>query len=301
MASALERYGVKVRWVTGEASPSWASAAIALEEGGDCLVVHNTHGTPDWSLQLVEQAPHFKKVFVLHDEWTFTGGCAFTHTCNGHMWGCNNCPGGQFDYPHFNNEFAATEWSRKRKFIARNPDIEVIAPSEWIQERAHNGLWHGHKIHHIPYPAPLDTFYPEGVMEAREELVLPQDKMVYCLIAQNLEDCRKGAYDVGRFNDAYLVAMGHGRPDGYDRYMPHDTSVEARRKLLSAADYNLHLALADNYPNTIIEASCCNTTTLSPREPGGVAEMIHTETPRKFVEENNNPGIIGKLLLEAMR
>ncbi len=265
----------------------------------DVMNLHNLHGAADWgwSVDLAAVAAEFAPVvWTLHDQWSFTGRCAYRYDCVRLRTGCDAaCPTAD-EPPHLAPGHIAGAWARRRRLLMSHPGLVAVTPSHWLAAEAHAGLWAGHRIEVIPYGVPTDVFTPTPRDEARRRLNLATTGPVLLLSAHDLTERRKGAdllprlWPCLRRRPLTVLTMGHGRldvPDPAIHVRPLGWIADDRTKALaySAADALLHPAPVDNFPNVLLEAFACGTPAVG-LPVGGVPEQVR-------------PGVSGWLAADA--
>lgn len=259
------------------------SAAI---DDADIVHLHNLHGHyfPIDAVPLLARTVPL--VWTVHDFFALTGGCAFPYECDRWMTQCGSCPGlGR--YPLV-TDFDRTRrlHSIKRSAFANLP-VTIVSPSRHLARTVErSGMFPRGRVEIIPYGVDTDVFTPHREA-ARRALGLSRDAPVVALIAQGLDDPRKGtSYAVDalrRIEDtrATVLLAGGGEVDAFTASLGgHDVRslgyVRDRAELarcLSAADVFVFTSLAENFPCIVQEAMACGTTVVA-FDIDGVNEQI---------------------------
>lgn len=254
--------------------------------GFDLIHLHNLHGHYLSIQDVPRLAGRFPLVWTLHDCYAFTGGCAFPFDCPKWSSMCGECP--QLgEYP------IATAFDRTRRMhsIKRNAfrdlSVTVVTPSNHLGDAARrSGFFPADNLRVIPYGVDTELFHP-GRVEARHSLGLDPDKRIVSLVAQGLDDPRKGmehAVAALRRMDPknqtiLLIGGGDASPildalSGYDvqsyGYVKDRTQLA---RCLAASDLFVFPSLAENFPCTVQEAMACGTAVLA-FDIDGVNEQI---------------------------
>jgi glycosyltransferase involved in cell wall biosynthesis len=250
----------------------------------DIINLHNLHGfAADFHTaeDLVRIAP---MVWTLHDMWSFTGRCSYAFACRRFEAGCTaECPTPD-EYPALDRQRIAASWEKRAVFLREHRNVAAVTPSEWLAEEARRGLWRDHRIEVIPNSLDLAIYSPVDPTLARTALGLPQrDRQTFLFAAEYLIERRKG----GPLAAAALLAcrqeievwtLGHGDfgplpPNIRSRSLGYIADERTKALVYSAADYLVHPAPIDNFPNTIAECLACGTPVIA-FKTGGIPEML---------------------------
>ncbi|MEA5573378.1 glycosyltransferase family 4 protein [Calothrix sp. UHCC 0171] len=239
----------------------------------------------------IESIPRWNKplVWTLHDMWTFTGGCQYSHNCDRYIKSCGACP-----QLHSDREKDISRWIWERKAKAwHNLDITIVTPSQWLANCTRtSSLFSQASIKVIPNGIDIQRYKPLSRTFARECLNLPQDKQLVLVGANSLYLQRKGADYLHKAleslqtrytNKIELIVFGTlpseiqrkfkldlGFPIHYIGNLKDDISLAL---IYAASDVFIAPYIEDNLPNTIIEALACGTPCVA-FAIGGIPEII---------------------------
>ena len=252
------------------------------------LHLHNLHG----GYFDLRALPHLNRlaptVLTLHDEWTFTGHCAYTFSSDGWRIGCGNCPDLE-SYPGIPKDRTAENFALKARIFAQTR-LNVTSPSNWLMERARVSLL-GPAIEDarvIPNGIDNTTFRPANVAEDRSQLQLPPtSKILLCAGSAarttrrtRQEFLRRAAAHLGSMGiDTTMVFIGSREASSEDLnglrvlHRPFERAPSRMASYYRAADAYLHAALADNLPMAIIESLACGTPVIA-TDVGGIPEEV---------------------------
>jgi len=279
------RFARKGFFSLGLASSHRFARSDALE-GIDVIHLHNVHGHY-FSLNAVpELATRAPLVWTLHDFFPITGGCAFPYSCDGWKDRCGSCP--QLGrYPIF------TEFDRTRKMLSikrtlfGDLPVHIVTPSRHLARAVEGSeMFRRADIHVIPYGTDTSTFTPSREA-SRAALGVPREHTVVAIVAQGLDDPRKGvehaidAMKALRDRRVTILLAGAGDPDPIVRALYHHdvrplgylTNRVQLAQCLGAADLFLFTSLAENFPCIVQEAMACATPVLGFSIPGVVEQI----------------------------
>jgi glycosyltransferase involved in cell wall biosynthesis len=231
-------------------------------------------------------------VWTLHDMWPFTGGCHYSGDCTRYEQSCGACP--QLNSAH-TPDLSRWVWNRKKRQW-RQLQLTAVGISHWLAHCARcSSLFRNVTVEVIPNGLDLQLYRPVGRQLARSLLGLPADRKLILFGSMSAgSDPRKGFHllepalrkfaEAGANSRSELVIFGSSEPrQGPNfglkaRYMGHLHDDISLVLLYNAADVFVAPSVADNFPNTVLEASACGTPCVA-FDVGGLPDMIsHRET-----------------------
>lgn len=245
----------------------------------DVVHLHNLHGyyVDIFTFLSYLKARGCKTVITLHDEFLFTGRCAFSKTCENWKTGCGNCPDLK-EYPKAFFDQSKKLWEEKKRVFSDFPNLHIVTPSKWLCGRVGESFLATHKTVVIPNGIERDVFYPKKSM-VRENLQI-KEKHVVLAVSQDFSSPRKGGEYIlalaKRMQDTRFLLVG---ADGKLANFPNVTvfpatqSREQMADLYCSADVLLMTSSADNFPTVCLEASACGTP-VAGFDCGGVKETV---------------------------
>ncbi len=258
-----------------------------LAAGCDVLHLHNLHGGYFDLRLLPGLAGLVPTVVTLHDEWLYTGHCAYTLGCERWQTTCGACP--HLDvYPALRVDGTAANRRRKAE-LHRRARLHVVAPSRWLLERARRSVLAPAiaSARTIPNGVDLDVFSPGSKEQARRRVGLPQDARVLVFAAQAprsnpFKDFATLRAALARLETPVVaVAVGEaGTTERLGRAELRSLGFASPPQLadyLRAADVYVLATRADNHPLTVLEALACGAPVIASRV-GGVPEQLDEET-----------------------
>ncbi len=253
----------------------------------DVVNVHNLHGASLPATLPAELSQIVPVVWTLHDMWAFTGTCAYSMGCRKFESYCDShCPMAD-EYPSSPASQVGYLYEQRKKALAEAGRLAFATPSQWLADEAVKGMLNGFDVRAIPNCIELDQFVPVDKDAARQGLNLPLGRPVLVTTATP-GDPRKGAsvlYEamklLGRPN-TIMLQLGGDYKNGVEhwdhRVLEGVDDPRLMRIVYSAADAHILPTLADNLPNTLLEAAACGVPSIA-SDVGGVGEaIINSET-----------------------
>ena len=201
---------------------------------------------------------------TLHDEWTYTGHCAYTMGCERWRTGCGSCPDLTI-YPAVRRD--ATHANRERKqSIYEHSRLYVTTPSQWLMGRAQASILAPGVVEWKVIPNGVDRsiFRPADRAAARAQLDLPQDAAILLFAANaarrnRFKDlatvsgaAKRAAIQLDGRTVICIVLGDSGASEPFEngelRFIPFLVAIEDVAAYFRAADIYLHAANADNLP-----------------------------------------------------
>jgi glycosyltransferase involved in cell wall biosynthesis len=255
----------------------------------DLILAHNLHGDYFDLRALTYYSQKIPTFWVLHDEWAYTGRCAYSQSCQGWRHGCGVCPD-LTSYPAFPRDGSAYNLNYKKK-IYQKSKLFLASPSSWIADRIEHSILSTvtKGIRVIPYGIDQVVFRPGCQVSTRRRLMIDPEYFVVTFIAVN---ARNNSWkDYPTFESAVtLLAEKYPQRkilcfvlgDRHESINHHRTRIEfvdgvtdksIVRDYLVASDVYLHSARVDNYPLAILEALSCGTPVIG-SGVGGIPEQV---------------------------
>ena len=260
-------------------------------EPPDLVHLHNLHGRYFDLRQLAPMSRRLPVVMTLHDEWTFTGHCAYA--LHGDRWrtGCGSCP--DLDvYPAIRRDGTRANLQAKAEIYARSR-LHVSTPSQWLMDRARDsvlarGVVDWRVIHN---GVDRSLFRPGDRLEARAGLDIPAEPFVLLFTANLARRSPFKDWDTVSEAAERVAAAVEGRPvlclalgdegptrrlpNGELRFVPYRADLAEVASFYRAADVYLHAAKAENFPTTVLEAMATGLPVVA-TAVGGIPEQVRS-------------------------
>ena len=257
----------------------------------DIVHCHNLHGEYFDLRELGDLSHRVPLALTLHDEWMFTGHCAYTLGCERWRVGCGSCPDLTI-YPAVRRD-ATRENRRTKQRTYERSRLYVTTPSQWLMDRAQASILAGGVAGWKVIPNGVDRaiFKPGDQPAARSALGLPRDAIMLLFVAnaprrnrfKDLETVTGAArYVANEMTEESIlcVVLGDSGPsehfgNGEVRFIPYQRNPLDVARYMQAADIYLHAANADNLPTTVLEALATGLPVIA-TAVGGISEEVRS-------------------------
>jgi glycosyltransferase involved in cell wall biosynthesis len=246
----------------------------------DVLHLHNLHGGYFDLRVLPELSARQPTVVTMHDEWLYTGHCAYTLDSERWLTGCGSCP--HLDsYPALRVDGTAENWRRKAALYERSR-LHVVCPSEWLLERAQRSMLAPAiaSVRVIPNGIDVGLFAPGRRGEREEAVVVFAAQGARTNPYKDFATLR-GALAFLRDRQVLAIALGERAPEERIGRVTLRSEPFVRRDevagRLREADLYVHATRADNHPLAVLEALAAGLPVIASRV-GGIPEQLTDET-----------------------
>lgn len=225
-----------------------------------------------------------KVIFFMHDMWTITGGCHYSFDCDKYKIKCQNC---LYLRGHV-VDMALYVFKKKYKLLTPCQNLFFVTPSTWLGDCVKQSALFGNKKIKI-IPNIIDTHIFKSIDQgvARSLLGLPMEKKLILFGADaGTANPYKGwsylkeALIKVQMTNVEIVVFGNKLPKEEEKeisYVVHSVgrlNDEYSLSLLyNAVDLFITPSLADNFPNTILEALACSTPVVA-FNTGGIPDLV---------------------------
>lgn len=234
-----------------------------------------------------------KKVFwFMHDMFPITGGCHQSFECSKYINQCNECP---YLKKNFYYDLAKKQFNTKVRLFSKYKNLSFITPSNWLFECTKKSyIAQNHNVYCIPNLLDTTIFFKFDKLTCRKIYNISPEKKVILFGADSaLTNPYKG-FDF--FMDALqilnkkesvnnkeieIVLFGSSYNQKIDKMIPFQTKFigylhdnYSLAMLYNSADVFCIPSLADNFPNTILEAINCKLPVVG-FNVGGIPDMVN--------------------------
>jgi glycosyltransferase involved in cell wall biosynthesis len=249
---------------------------------------HNLHSHYFDARALAPLSRTLPVALTLHDEWTYTGHCAYTRGLETWRAGCRHCPDRDV-YPAIRRDATHANWEAKRRIYA-DSRLYVTAPSRWLLDRARQSILAEGAVDWrlIPNGVNMSVFQAGDQRAARALLGLPGEGRILLFTAhraasnpfKDVETVFEAARRIAAASSQPLLMLALG-DDGPSetigscelRFVAYEPDQERLAAYYRAADIYLHAARADNLPTSILEALASGVPVVA-TAVGGIPEEI---------------------------
>ena len=236
-----------------------------------------------------------KFVWTLHDMNPFTGGCHHCDGCFKFENACNYC----YQLEGTIDEYVSGKnlnYKREALSNVKDDQLVIVTPSQWLSDLSKKSSVLK-RFEHVVIPNIVQM--PDLSMTseiARQNLGISKDEFVFLVVAHSVNNVRKGIRvlmeAINQLPDKEnitLLLVGEKSGMKFQGIKTIELGFVTDKNKLSevynAADVFLLPSLAENFPNTIVEALSCGTPVLA-SDVGGISEQINSKNG-VLVEANN--------------
>ena len=237
----------------------------------DVIHLHNIHGyyvNIEILFNYLKQHPEIKKIWTLHDCWSFTGHCAYYTYAKCDKWQicCNgNCPNKK-EYPQTVFSNIKSNFNKKKEIFSNVENMILVTPSKWLKDEVGKSYLKDYPIEVINNGVDINVFKPTP-SHIKQQYGIENKKVI--LGVASVWDKRKGLdtfIDLSKeLDDQYQIVL-IGLSKKQIEQLPNNIigisrteNVQELVKWYSAADVYFNPTLEDNYPTTNLEAIACGT------------------------------------------
>ena len=237
----------------------------------------------------------YPTLLTAHDCWLMTGHCAHFFDCDRYKIGCGNCPDLSIS-PSITRDHTKENLKIKKKILNRS-NVYLATPSKWLKKnflRSQVGDSF-REIRVIANGVNTEKFYPKADKKSlRKKYHLEQDGLIFSFVGNKTKEnpwknfslmfdtLRHFAQKFSR-NVIFLCIGEKDAPITHHPYfqclfLGHIDETSKLNDLYNCSDFYLHLAKADTFPNTILEAQSCGIPVFANPVCGIPEQIVEGET-----------------------
>lgn len=228
-------------------------------------------------------------VMFMHDMWDITGGCHHSFDCLQYEVKCQSCP--IIQKKHMKG-IVSSIFYEKQKRLSPYSNLFFVTPSNWLGTCVKNSALFGkHDIKVIPNLVNERLFKPCDQQFARNILNLPQDKKLLLFGANGGSQnpykgwkCLKDSIAYLQTENVEIVLFGSELSENEKmelQFPVHSlgylSDAYSLTLMYNSADVYVTPSLAENFPNTILEALSCGVYAVG-FNVGGIPDLIRHKT-----------------------
>lgn len=254
----------------------------------DIIHLHNIHGYHLNFILLFRFLKNYDKpvIITLHDEFLYTGKCAYTLNCAKYKSNCNNCPQLR-EYPKtWFFDFSSRMHRDKITLINSINDLTLVVPSEWSLNKLNTSLLRSRNSKVILNGINKDVFkFIDGVPDVLK--TINNFKHYFISVINDFDDPRKGFSWLLRIAEAMvnlsvgIIVVGNGRiPNNVPDNMIFLGRINDPSELAHLYSYSqalIMLSVVETFGMVCLEAASCGTKTIG-FDSGGVKEAASDDS-----------------------
>ncbi len=248
----------------------------------DVIHIHNLHSNYINYILLFAyiQKRQIKTVVTLHDCWFFTGKCFhfLYDDCMKWKQHCGCCPRLHKEQNSMFFDLSSKVLADKEKWIGYNPNVRIVAVSEWLAHMAKESILKEREISVIRNGIDLNVFYPCNVDCIEKDI--PKGAFVILTMANKWfapESANIRKEILSRLKrDMYIIVAGcwNGQTDSDPRVMClKRLGAQQLAQYYSLASVFMNLTKVDSFPTVNMEAISCGTPVVT-FDSGGAKESV---------------------------
>jgi glycosyltransferase involved in cell wall biosynthesis len=218
-------------------------------------------------------------------------------------------------YPEVLRDATAYNWQTKRK-IFLNSRLYVASPSRWLMNKVEASILAPAVIEArvVPNGVDMKTFRPTDKREARAVLGVRSDARVLLTMGvspsksrwkdyQTLREASSRLAERLKNQDLLLIVVGEDAPpdriDGVEiKFVPFQRDPQTIARYHQAADIYVHPALADTFPNAVLEAQACGIPVIA-TAVGGIPEQVENGKGG-FLVPSSDPAVLADRITQLL-
>ena len=265
----------------------------------DVIHLHNIHGyyvNIEILFNYLKQHPEIKKIWTLHDCWSYTGHCAYYTYAKCDKWQTcckGNCPNKK-EYPQTVFSNIKSNFNKKREIFSGVENMILITPSKWLKKEVEKSYLKDYPIEVINNGVDTNVFKPTSSTIKQQYGI--EDKKVILGVA-SVWDKRKGldtfielSKELDNQYQIVLIGLNKKQIEQLPKNIigiSRTENVQELVKWYSAANVYFNPTLEDNYPTTNLESIACGTPVIT-FNTGGSPESAYANEDKIVTNDINS-------------
>lgn len=265
----------------------------------DIIHLHNIHGyyvNIEILFNYLKQHPEIKKIWTLHDCWTFTGHCShYTYRkCNKWQTCCDGACPNKKEYPKSWLSNVKSNFKRKKEIFNNVDNMILVTPSKWLKKEVEKSYLKGYLIEVINNGVDTNVFKPTP-SNIKQQYGLEDKKVI--LGVSSVWNKMKGLdtfIELSKELDNQYQIVLIGLNEKQVEQLPSNIlgisrteNVQELVKWYSAADVYFNPTLEDTYPTTNLEAIACGASVIT-FNTGGSPESAYADEDSIVTDDINS-------------
>lgn len=268
----------------------------------DIIHLHNVHGyyiNIEILFKYLKAHPEIKKIWTLHDCWSFTGHCAYYTYLKCEKWKSEckgDCPNKK-EYPKTIFSNIQSNFEKKKNIFLGVKNLILITPSNWLRKEVSKSYLSDYTVQVINNGVDTKIFKPTE-SNIKEKYHISDKKVV--LGVASVWDKRKGLdtfIELSKnINKNYQIVL-IGLKSSDTKKLPDNIvginrteNIQELVEWYSAAEVYFNPTLEDNYPTTNLEAIACGTPVVT-FNTGGSPESAFSDKKTLIYSNSINESI----------
>ena len=310
----LRRFFRKIENITGLQdiyNPSFRNLINLIPSNTDVIHFNNLWGASGYAdiSALPALTNCFPGILTEHQNWFFTGHCAYFFDCLNWQRGCGNCPDLTIP-PAISRDGTKFNWRRKQRIVSRS-NICFVGVSDSVCTIAKKSpIWQSKSIFKIFNGIDQNTFKKVSVdykIFLRKKLGIPQNKIAVLFTGKSINSFHQGpAIDgfqaINHLSDFSVIPVLVGKIKnnelsfikGNSVLIPHRETPEEMAECYQASDITMVTSNVETFGRVAAESQACGTPVVS-YDTGGLTEVVKDVVGGFSVKKGNVYGLIQAL------
>lgn len=265
----------------------------------DVIHLHNIHGyyiNIEILFNYLKKHPEIKKIWTLHDCWTFTGHCShYTYRkCNKWQTCCDgDCPNKK-EYPKSWFSNIKSNFNKKKEIFCGVENMILITPSKWLKNEVEKSYLKDYPIEVINNGVDTNLFKPTP-SNIKQQYGIEDKKVILGVSSvwnkmKGLDTFIELSKELDNQYQIVLIGLNKKQIEQLPTNIigiSRTENVQELVKWYSAAALFFNPTLEDTYPTTNLEAIACGTPVIT-FNTGGSPESAYADEDKIVTNDMNS-------------